>query len=111
MEILDFIKSIYGGELPSKFYIDDNHVELSDGTIHITKSSYPLAKLISKFSDSQWDMILNEFEDVTGYSLEDVNNFYKDHKYSELYALIIQVASSIADSFNEVLDSEEVLLA
>ena len=85
--------------------IDDNHIVIS-----ITRKVDPDKKKFDEFVDScsafQWEYITNNFERITGKSLQKINELYTNRQYQTVMELFKLVTKEIADEFSSLVNKK-----
>ena len=62
-----------------------------------------LNDFIAKFDENQFSLITDNFEKVTGKSLELINTLYEKGRYNEVYELIVLVLNAVIDDLKNKL--------
>ena len=110
-KVLNYFDSLDGeqqssDELDSQISkIDNNHLVIS-----ITRKVDPDKKKFDEFIDScsafQWEYITNNFERITGKSLQEINKLYSNKQYNTVMELFKLVTKEIADEFYSLVNKK-----
>lgn len=86
-------------------WIDNNHLIIS-----ITRKVNPNKKKFDEFIDNcsafQWEYILNNFERITGKSLQEINRLYTNKQYDTILQLFDMTTKEIANEFNSLVNKK-----
>lgn len=89
--------------------IDGTVIKADDNTIliKIVKTPNPdkqkLNEFLSKFDESQFSLLTDKFEEITGKSLDVINQCYEQGHYKEVYQLVVLVIQRIIEELSELL--------
>lgn len=92
--------------------IDGTLIKADDNTILIKVVKTPnLEKkhfndVISTFTDSEFQLILEKLEEITGTSLDKIENMFKEGRYDDCLRIILLALEDIVDNFQSVIDEE-----
>lgn len=85
--------------------IDNNHLVISI-TRRVDPNKKKFDEFIDKCSAFQWEYILNNFERITGKSLQEINRLYINKQYDIILQLFDMATKEIADEFNSLVNKK-----
>lgn len=85
--------------------IDDTHLVISI-TLKEDLNKKKFDKFIDNCSAFQWEYILNNFERITGKSLNDINTLYKNKQYDVVLQLFNLVIESLIEEFKDLVNKK-----
>ncbi len=91
------------------YQIEFTVIPADDNTVIIkavkeeNKDKEKLNDFISKFSESQFQLLMDTFQEVTGKSLSTINDCYRQGRYDEVYQLLQLVLKYNIEKLQEFL--------
>ena len=97
-------------ELDAKIHQLQQVIILYHLVISITRKVNPNKKKFDEFIDNcsafQWEYILNNFERITGKSLQEINRLYTNKQYDTILQLFDMTTKEIANEFNSLVNKK-----